>query len=104
MTQQPFRLGFGFSLWWGVPGNGFHVAEDARFFGLSRGETMIGLIQPNLPDEAERAETLLAAINYAIEESIDTEVWLRAWVQGDRDAMQELDAWRRKEHRSIPRD
>lgn len=46
-----------------------------------------------LADEIKRTQTLLAAINYAIEEAEDGIDWLRAWSYGEPEAMAELNAF-----------
>lgn len=50
-----------------------------------------------LPTDAERADTLLSAINYALDELCCFEGmdWLRAWRDGDPDAMAALESWRK---------
>lgn len=46
--------------------------------------------------DKERLNNVLAAITYALEEAHDGLEWLRSWVEGDKEAMQELENYLEK--------
>ena len=53
-------------------------------------------LRKRFPTNAERADTLNAAIDYAIEQGFEGMAWLEAWREGDIQAMVDLDEWRKK--------
>lgn len=46
---------------------------------------------PALVEATQRADALVAAIQYALDLPSDGLIWLRLWSEGDKEAMAELD-------------
>ena len=44
-----------------------------------------------MPTDKQRADILIAAIDYALDHAQDGIEWLRAWNEGDKQAMKELE-------------